>query len=177
MALVVRAKGDSHRLVRPVIDAVHAVDSEQPVYDTRMLTEVVDRSLASRWLNMALIVAFAGIALFLSCIGVYGVVAFSVAQQRREFGIRVALGASRTGIARLVLGRGLVLAGAGVAIGLVLAALLAQTMQALLYGVSVSDLASFGAATATLFAVALLGSYLPARRAAAVDPASTLRSE
>ncbi len=177
MALVVRSKGDSRNLARAVVQAVHAVDPEQPVYDTRMLSEVVDRSLAGRWLNMALIVAFASIALFLSCIGVYGVVAFGVAQQRREFGIRVALGASRAAIARLVLGRGLVLAGSGAAIGLVLAALLAQTMQALLYGIAASDLMSFGAATATLFAVALLASYLPARRAAAVDPASTLRSE
>jgi putative ABC transport system permease protein len=177
MALVVRSKGDSRNLSRTVLQAVHAVDPEQPVYDTRMLSEVVDRSLAGRWLNMALIVGFASIALFLSCIGVYGVVAFGVAQQRREFGIRVALGASRAAIARLVLGRGLVLAGSGAAIGLVLAALLAQTMQALLYGIAASDLMSFGAATATLFAVALLASYLPARRAAAVDPASTLRSE
>jgi putative ABC transport system permease protein len=177
MALVVRAKGDSRNLTRAVLQAVHTVDPEQPVYDTRMMSEVLDRSLASRWLNMALIVAFAGIALFLSCIGVYGVVAFGVAQQRREFGIRVALGASRGGIARLVLSRGLLLAGSGAAIGLILAALVARTMQALLYGVTVSDLASFAAATAALFVVALLASYLPARRAAAVDPASTLRSE
>ncbi len=177
MALVVRSKGDSRSLARAVLQAVHTVDPEQPVYDTRMLSEVVDRSLASRWLNMALIVAFAAIALFLSCIGVYGVVAFGVAQQRREFGIRVALGASRGGIARLVLSRGLSLAGSGAAIGLILAVLVARTMQALLYGVTVSDLASFAAATAALFVVALLASYLPARRAAAVDPASTLRSE
>jgi putative ABC transport system permease protein len=177
MALVVRGKGDSRNLGRAVLQAVHAVDPEQPVYDTRMLSEVVERSLSSRWLNMTLIASFAIIALFLSCIGVYGVVAFGVAQQRREFGIRVALGASRARIARLVLSRGLVLAASGAAIGLALAALLAQTMQALLYGVAVSDLVSFAAATATLMAVALLASYLPARRAAAVDPALTLRSE
>ena len=177
MALVVRGRGDSRNLVRVIIDAVHRVDPEQPVYDTRMLSEVVDRSLSSRWLNMTLIAMFATMALFLSCIGVYGVIAFGVTQQRREYGIRVALGASRGGIARLVLGRGLLIAGTGAAIGIVLAALLARTMQALLYGVAVSDLASFGAATATLLSVALLASYVPARRAAAVDPVSTLRSE
>ncbi|MGH9386614.1 MAG: ADOP family duplicated permease [Vicinamibacterales bacterium] len=177
MALVARARGDSRNLGRAVLQAVHAIDPEQPVYDTRMLSEVVDRSLSSRWLNLTLITSFATMALFLSCIGVYGVIAFGVAQQRREFGIRVALGASRVAISRLVLARGLLLSGAGAAIGLVLAALLAQTMQALLYGVGVSDLVSFGAATATLMSVALLASYLPARRAAAVDPASTLRSE
>jgi putative ABC transport system permease protein len=177
MALVVRGRGDSGNLTRVIIDAVHRVDPEQPVYDTRMLSEVVDRSLSSRWLNMTLIGSFATIALFLSCVGVYGVIAFGVAQQRREFGIRVALGATRGEISRLVLGRGLLIAGSGAAIGLILAALLAQTMQALLYGVGVSDLASFSGATVTLLSVALLASYLPARWAAAVDPVSTLRSD
>jgi ABC-type antimicrobial peptide transport system permease subunit len=142
-----------------------------------MLSEVVDQSLSSRWLNLTLIASFATMALFLSCIGVYGVIAFGVTQQRREFGIRVALGASRATISRLVLGRGLVIAGGGAAIGLVLAAILARTMQALLFGVAVSDVASFAAATAVLVSVALVASYLPARRAAAVDPVSTLRSD
>jgi ABC-type antimicrobial peptide transport system permease subunit len=113
----------------------------------------------------------------LCAIGVYGVIAFGVTRQRREFGIRLALGASRRGIAALVLSRALILAGIGMTAGLVIAAMLARSMKSLLFGVNDSDVVSFGVATLAIFVVAVLASYLPARRAAAVDPAVTLRAD
>ncbi len=114
---------------------------------------------------------------FSSAIGVYGVIAFGVTRQRREFGIRLALGASRSGIATAVLWRGLTMAAIGVAVGLVLAAALTRGMSSMLFGVATTDLISFGIATGAMVAIALLASYLPARAAASVDPAITLRAE
>lgn len=177
MVLVARTTGDITTLAPSIIQAIHEIDPEQPVYDVRTMEEVVERSLGQRWLNMVLIGAFGSVALVLCAIGVYGVIAFGVTRQRREFGIRLALGASRGGIARQVMRRGLTLAAAGGAAGLVIAALLARSIGTLLYGVPATDVFSFGAATAVILAVALLASYLPARRAAAVDPAVTLRAE
>jgi putative ABC transport system permease protein len=108
---------------------------------------------------------------------VYGVIAFGVARQRREFGIRLALGASRRGITASVVSRGLVLSGIGIGTGLILAALLARAMTSLLFGISAGDFVSFAAAAVSILAVAAIASYLPARRAAAVEPAITLRAE
>jgi ABC-type antimicrobial peptide transport system permease subunit len=120
---------------------------------------------------------FASIALLLASVGVYGVVAFGVARRTREFGIRMALGAERAQVARLVLGQGARLAGAGTLVGVVAAAILAGAMQSLVFGVPPRDALSFGGAAGVLLAVALVASYLPARRAASVDPAVTLRCE
>jgi putative ABC transport system permease protein len=177
MVVVARASADSKPLTPAIVQAIHEIDPEQPVYDVRTMDDVVERSLGQRWLNMTLLGTFAAAALLLCSIGVYGVIAFGVTRERREFGIRLALGASRGSIAGRVLKRGLTLAGAGTAAGLVLAALLARSMGSLLYGVNAYDSASFGIATGTILAVAVLASYLPARRAAGVDPAVTLRAE
>jgi ABC-type antimicrobial peptide transport system permease subunit len=171
------ADGNITGLTAAIVQAIRDVDPEQPVYDVRTMDDVVQRSLGQRWLNMILIGAFASISLVLCCIGVYGVIAFGVARQRREFGIRLALGASRRGIATLVLSRGLLLAAIGAVAGLAMAALLARSMSSMLYGVNANDAASFAAATAAILIVAAVASYLPARRAAAVDPAVTLRAE
>jgi len=176
-ALVVKPKPGARVTVAEIVNAIHAVDPEQPVYDARPLDEVIARSLSGRWLNTALLVSFALMSLLLSCIGVYGVVAFGVTQQTREFGVRLALGASRNGIAAFVLRRGLTMATAGSMAGLILAALLARAMSTMLYGVPALDAASFGIATSVLLLVALAASYLPARRAALVDPAVTLRGD
>jgi ABC-type antimicrobial peptide transport system permease subunit len=116
-------------------------------------------------------------ALFLSCVGVYGVMAFGVSRQRREFGIRLALGATRRAVAGAVVHRGLTLAAIGSVIGLVIALAVTRGIQAFLYGVTAGDFVSFGAATVAVMVVALLASYLPARAAALVDPAVTLRAE
>jgi len=177
-ALVVRtAVGHSQAIVAPVIARIRELDGEQAVYDVRTLEEVRDRSVASRWLSMMLVGAFASMALLLCCVGVYGVMAFGVSRQRRELGIRLALGATRRAVARSVVSRGLTLAAVGSVIGLVIAAAVTRAMQAFLYGVTAGDVVSFGVATVAVVVVALLASYLPARSAAAVDPAVTLRAE
>lgn len=177
MALAVRTGPNASALTASVIRAIHEIDPEQPVYDVRTMDEWVNRSLGQRWMNMTLVGTFASVALTLCAIGVYGVIAFGVARQRREFGIRLALGASRGGIATAVVRNGLGLAGIGIGTGLVLAFALTRSMASLLFGVSASDVLSFATSIVAILGVALLASYLPARRAAAVDPAVTLRAE
>lgn len=177
MVVVARAAGDVTALTPAIIQAIRDVDPEQPVYDVRTMDDVVQRSLGQQWLNMILVGGFASISLVLCCIGVYGVIAFGVTRQRREFGIRMALGASRSGIAALVLSRGLILAGIGMIAGLVIASLLTRSLDSMLYGVRPNDVVSFGAASVAILVVAVLASYLPARRAASLDPAVTLRAE
>jgi putative ABC transport system permease protein len=177
MVLVARADRDLTALTSSVVQAIHAVDPEQPVYDVRTMNDVVERSLGQRWMNMTLVGAFATVALVLCAIGIYGTIAFGVARQRREFGIRLALGATRRGIAAAVVTRGVVLAGVGTAAGLLFAVAVARSMSSLLFGVSAGDYLSYGSAALAILAAALLASYLPARSAAAVEPAITLRAE
>jgi putative ABC transport system permease protein len=177
MALVVRGAQDVRALTPGVLQAVRDVDPEQPVYDVRTLEDVVDRSIAQRWLNMTLVTALAVIALVLASVGLYGVMAYGVTRQVREFGVRLALGARHADITRLVLGRGVALALSGLAIGVALAVGLARAMRSLLFAVEPADATSFAGSIALLVAVALLASYLPARRAGSVDPAITLRGE
>ena len=176
MVLVVRGSQDVRALTPAIVQAIREVDPEQPVYDVRTMEDVVERSTAQRWLNMTLVTTFAVIALLLASVGVYGVIAYGVTRQTREFGIRIALGARPADVTWLVLRRGVILATGGVAIGVTAALLLTRAMQGLLFGVRSSDTVSFAVAGAML-AVALLASYLPARRAASVDPAITLRGE
>jgi ABC-type antimicrobial peptide transport system permease subunit len=128
-------------------------------------------------LQAVLIGSFAAIALLLASVGVYGVIAYGVGQRRREFGIRLALGARRREIMGLVLRRGVLLFAAGAAIGLGAAAASARVLSSLLFNVSGFDLVSFGASTLVLFAVALAACGMPARRAAGVDPSTALRAE
>jgi putative ABC transport system permease protein len=177
MVLVARTVGDPRAIAPSIIRALHDVDPEQPVYDVRSMEEVVERTLSQRWLNTALLAAFAMAALLLSSIGLYGVIAFGVTQRTREFGIRLALGADRLDITRHVVRQGAMLALVGAIIGLAMAALLTQGMRSLLYGIDSADLTSYAIATGVLIVVALVASYLPARRAATVDPATTLRAE
>lgn len=175
--IVARVTAHPGATMASMIAGIHEIDPEQPVYDARTLDDVLERSVSQRWLSLAIVGSFASIALFLCCVGLYGVIAFGVTQSRREFGIRVALGASRRDIAASVVSRGIVIATMGIASGLVIAALLTRTVTSLLFGVAANDLVSFAGATVSLLAVAFLASYLPARRAAAVEPAITLRAE
>jgi predicted permease len=177
MALVIRTRSEPSAIAPSLVAAIRAVDPEQPVYDARTLAAVVDRSLAQRWLQTTLLGAFAAIALLLASIGVYGVIAYGVGQRSREFGIRLALGARRSEIVRVVMRRGVALFAAGAAIGLVAAAASARVLASLLFNVSALDLVSFGTGTLILFAVALAACGLPARRAAGVDPSVALRIE
>jgi putative ABC transport system permease protein len=177
MALVVRTRNDPSAIGAALAGAIRSVDAEQPVYDARTLSAVVDRALGQRWLQTALLGSFAVIAVVLASIGVYGVIAYAVGQRRREFGIRLALGARRGEIVRGVLRRGLLLFVAGSAMGLAAAAVSARVLGSLLFNVSGFDPVSFGSATVVLFLVTLAACALPARRAAGVDPSIALRAE
>jgi putative ABC transport system permease protein len=177
MALAVRTRTEPAAIGGALVTAIRSVDAEQPVYDARTLEAVVDRSLAQRWLQTVLLGSFAAIAVLLASIGVYGVIAYTVGQRRREFGIRLALGASRSAIVGLVMRRGVLLFVCGAAIGLAAAAASARVLTSLLFNISGFDLISLGVSTAILFAVALAACGVPARRAAGVDPSLALRAE
>jgi predicted permease len=175
--LAVRSAVEPRTLFAPVIEAIRSVDPEQSVFDVRTMPEIVDRSLAQRRLTTTLLVGFGGVALLLAAVGIYGVVAYGVTQRMREFGIRVALGATRREVTGLVVWQGTAMAIAGSVVGVALAVAAAGVMRTLVYGVAPRDVASLVGATALLMACAALASYIPARRAAAVDPGITLRAE
>jgi predicted permease len=177
LTLVVRTSGAPEALSRAAGKAVRAIDPDLPLYRVRTVDAIVDQSLARRRFSMLLLGVFAAFALVLASVGVYGVLTYLVSQGAREIGIRVALGATRGRIAALVLRQGVVLAGVGVAIGLAGAFALTRSMRSLLFGIAPTDWLTFSAAPALLVAVALVASWLPARRAARVDPMVTLRCE
>jgi putative ABC transport system permease protein len=177
MVLAVRTNGDARAMLAPTIAAIHAVDADQPVYDVRTMDEIVDRSLVQRRLTTSLIASFGAIALLLAAVGVYGVVAFGVTQRVREFGVRVALGATPGALTRLVVRDGLSMAFAGLVVGLAISFALSRVMTGLVYGISARDATSTIAGTLSLLLAVTLASYIPARRAAAIDPAVTLRSD
>jgi ABC-type antimicrobial peptide transport system permease subunit len=155
--------------------AVHAIDPEQPIADVRTMEQWVSRSLEQRRTPTMLLALFSTVALVLSAIGIYGVLAFGVAQRLREFGIRQALGADRQSILTLVLKRGLATAGIGIAIGLAGAWAFSKVMQRMLFGVGAHDVGVFAGVTLLLLAVAIAACYVPARRATRVDPMVALR--
>ena len=154
---------------------IQTIDPTLPVFGVASMNDVLDRSLASRRFSADLVGGFAGLAALLASIGIYGLLAYMVGQRSRDIGIRMALGARREDILRMFLHRGVVLAGAGVVVGLVFAAASASVMASLLYGVRPHDPAVFAIVPLLLFAIAVLASYLPARRAANVDPLIALR--
>ena len=164
-------------LAQPIRDAILRVDPEQPVFDVRTLDERIRISLDNRKAPMVLLVIFAGVALLLSAIGIYGVLAFSVEQRTSELGVRLAIGAQRGDITKLVLEQGGKIAGIGLAIGIVGSLALTRFMQSQLFGVSSSDPVTIVAVIVVLGAVALLACWLPARRAAKTSPIEALRYE
>jgi putative ABC transport system permease protein len=177
MALVARTRTNPDSVGPSIAGVIRSIDPEQPIYDARTLEAVLDRSLAQRWLQTAILGSFAVIALVLASIGVYGVIAYTVGQRQRDFGIRLALGASRSGIVSQVMRRGVTLFAAGAIVGLVAAALTARLLATLLFRVAGFDPVSVATATFVLFIVALAACGIPARRAAGVDPSLALRAE
>jgi len=176
-ALVVRTQGDPAALAGPVRDAIHAVDPGMPVVQVRTMKEVLARSTARFEFTMLLLGMAAGIALLLGGVGIYGVVAYIVSQRTQEIGVRMAMGARRWDIARLVLRDGLVLALIGVGMGLLAALVLARFIGSLLYKVSPTDPTTFVGVPVFLALVTLFASWLPAQRAAAVEPSEAIRNE
>lgn len=177
MVLAVQSGLDLETLVAPVAEAIRSVDPEQSLYEVSTIDQIVDRSQAKRRLTTVLMIGFGGASLLLTAVGIYGVVAFGVTQRMREFGIRVAVGATRGGITRAVVWQGTAMAVAGSFVGLVLAIAAAGVMRTLVYGVAPMDLSSMLGAAALLILVAGVASYIPARLAATVDPALSLRSD
>jgi putative ABC transport system permease protein len=175
----VRDGSDASTVVGAIRRAATSVDPTMPVYQAGTMQEQIEGSSAvdARRYPLVLIMAFAIAALTLAMIGVYGVIAYSVAQRVRELAIRTALGAQASDVLRLVIGRGLGLAAAGVALGVPAALLLSRGLESLLYGVSPSDTWTYVTVAALLAMVAALASYIPARRATRIDPALALRSE
>jgi putative ABC transport system permease protein len=176
-AIIVRTLGDPARATRTVLAALKATDPSVPAYRVMSMDATIERSYWQQALYSKMFTAFAAIALALAAVGVYGVIAYAVSQRTREIGVRVALGAQRSNVLTLILGHGAVLAAAGIGIGLVGALGVTRFLRAMLFGVSPFDPLSFVAVTLVLTAIALLASYIPARRAALVDPIEALRQE
>ena len=177
LAIVVRTQSDPEALTSSVRNAIAEVDPAQPIYDMQSLDQLVAKSLGQRRFTLTLMVLFGVIALVLSAIGIYGVMAFAVSQRTQEIGIRMALGASALDVLKMVVGSGMFLAAIGVAVGLIGAFAVTRLMASLLFGVSPTDLVTFGLVTGGLLMVALLACYIPARRATKVDPLVALRYE
>jgi putative ABC transport system permease protein len=177
LAIVVRTESDPAALGFAVRDAIAEIDRAQPIYDMQTLDQLVAKSLGQRRFTLTLMVLFGVIALLLSAIGIYGVMAFAVTQRTQEIGIRMALGARAIDVLKMVVGSGMFLALIGVAAGLIGAFALTRLMASLLFGVSPTDLLTFGLVTTGLLMVALLACYIPARRATKVDPLVALRYE
>jgi predicted permease len=177
VAVVKSAAADASSLAAPVRAAIRELDPKVPVTQLATLPDLVVEAAASQVFVTRLLVAFAAIAVMLAAVGLYGVVSYGVAQRTREVGVRVALGAQRGDVLRLVLSSGLSLIGAGVAVGLVAAVIATRFLGALIYGVSPVDPATFAAAALVLTIVALCAHWVPIRRALRIDPASALRAE
>jgi putative ABC transport system permease protein len=177
MAYVVRTDGDATALAGTVREVVGRLDPQLPVYDMRPLDDYVANARAAQRFATILAAAFAVVALLLASIGVYGVIAYAVARRRYEFGVRLALGAQPGQVTALVLREGVLLASAGVAIGLAGAAGAAMLLRSQLFGVTPRDAASYAVAVVAIAATALIASWIPARRAAGIAPVEALRAE
>ncbi len=174
MGLVIRTAGDPAAFAATLRREVQALDKDQPLYSVRTFNDVIRNSLGTRRVSMQLFTVFAGAALLLAAVGIYGVMAYSVTQRTREIGIRMALGAQRAHVLRLVVSEGMTLALVGIAVGLAGALVLTRTIAHLLYGVQAADPLTFAALSLLLALVAFAACYLPARRAAKLDPMEAL---
>jgi putative ABC transport system permease protein len=176
-SLVVRTTGNPIDLAPAIRRVIGEVDPEQPVSAVRSMDEILSLNVVDRTGQTMLLSVFAGLALLLACLGLFGVLSYAVTQRTREIGVRLALGATAGGIARLVIGRGLALTGIGVAAGLGLAWVATRAMRALLVGVAATDPATFTGVGALLVVVAFAACALPALRAARIDPIRVLRQD
>jgi putative ABC transport system permease protein len=174
MGLVIRTAGDPAAFITTLRREVQALDKDQPVYNVRTFDDVVANSLGTRRVSMQLFAVFAGAALLLAALGIYGVMAYSVTQRTQEIGIRMALGAQKSDVLALVIRQGMTLSLIGVVVGLAGAFALTRLIANLLFGVAATDPLTFVAIPLLLLFVALVACYLPARRAARLDPTIAL---
>ena len=176
-SVVARTRAGTDDVARLVREAVHQIDPQLAIANVRTVHELVEENVAGDKFRTTLLAVFAALALVLAAVGIYGVMTYAVGRRSREIGIRLALGARAGEIYRLVLGEGLVVAGVGIAIGLLASAMLTRTVSKLLFEVSATDVATFVAVPVLLLAIAALACFLPARRAARVDPSVTMRTD
>ncbi len=177
MTVIIKGAGDPNQLIAGVRQKVKEIDPDQPIYAIRTMDDIRAESVAPERLNLTLLSIFAGIALVLAIVGIYGVMSYSVTQRTHEIGIRMAIGAQPRDVFRMIIRQGMVLALIGVAAGLVGAFLLTRLMASLLFGVQPTDPATFAAIAVLLTLVALVACYVPGRRATKVDPVVSLRYE
>jgi putative ABC transport system permease protein len=177
MTVIVKGTSDPSQLISSVRAAVKEIDPDQPIYNPRTMDEIRAESVAPERLNLTLLSLFAGIALVLAIVGIYGVMSYSVTQRTHEIGIRMAIGARPRDVFTMILGHGMKLTLIGVAIGLLLAFALTRLMETMLFGVAPTDVATFTGISVLLLSVALLACYLPGRRATKVEPTISLRYE
>jgi putative ABC transport system permease protein len=175
--LVVRSAMELSRAIKAVESAVWTVDRQQPVTQIRTMDQLMQEDVADRTRPMVLLGVFAGLALVLACLGVYGVLAYAIAQRTREIGVRMALGAKPLDVTRMILGRGMKLSAIGLLAGGALAAALGMLLRTLLFGVTAAAPAIYLGTAATLVLVAVIACVIPAQRAARVDPSVALRNE
>jgi len=177
LAVYLRGQVDPATILAQVRTQIQSVDAELPVFRAETLDDVLSSSLSVRRFSMEMVALFAATALLLAALGIYGTISFLVNEQSREIAIRLALGAQRRDILKMVLRQGLTLAGAGTGVGVAGALIVSHLMAGQLYGVSPYDLATFAGVTAVLTAVAIAASYVPALRAMRLDPITTLHAE
>jgi putative ABC transport system permease protein len=175
--VVIRTAINSESVLPAAIRSVRSLDKDQPIFSVQTMDKVVSDSMESRRFSMTLLGLFAALAFILAAVGVYGLISYSVSQRSQEIGIRMALGARRDQVIRLVVREGMATAAIGVAVGLALALVATRAMSSLLFGVSNVDLPTYAVASVFLILVALAASFAPASRAAAIDPSSALRQE
>jgi predicted permease len=177
VSIAIRTHSDPRQVIDGLRDAVHRLDPELAVADIKLMDSVVDTSVSTPRFTFVLVGLFAALAILLAAIGAYGVIAYTVSQRTSEFGLRVALGAQRSDLLRMVLFQSAKLAVPGTILGLLLALSLGRVMQNLIYGVSAADPAILFSVVLLVLTVALIASYVPARRASRSDPMVTLRAE
>jgi len=177
MTVIVKGSLDPNQLIGSIRDQVRQIDPDQPIYGIRTMDQIRSESVTSERLNLTLLSLFAAIALVLAIVGIYGVMSYSVTQRTHEIGIRMAIGAQRRDVFKMIIGQGMLLAVIGVVFGLVGAFGLTRLMASMLFGVEPTDPLTFGSIALLLSGVALLACYLPGRRATKVDPVVSLRYE